>query len=247
MKGAFMILPNVRSSFGRNEAAFLIWLLTRGAEPARLREEQRLREQGLDALLDDPRSFNALMGSREFSSAPASLVFYMLIRHALLEDGLTDRSLADYLTALVLAFGERGRAWRPGGEETEFRYLVDIVAAAAEATDERAFLLRTHLGEFALWLSGLFPDHITGRVQRRGAPGIRYYEELGSTGYRLASTHHAAERHGVHALFRDCAASFPALRMALNRVADRHLFPARGDSIERLLRHAMDDFRTGGG
>lgn len=238
-----MIVPNVRSSFGRGEAAFVVWLLARGSESARARAEQRLEEDGLDALLDDPRTYNELMASREFSSAPASLVFYMLIRHALLEDGIADRALADYMAALVLAFGERGRAYRPDGDAVEFHYLADIVAAAAASSGERAFLLRTHLGEFALWLSGLFPDHITRRVQRRGAPGLRYYEELGSIGYRLAATHVAAERHGVHTLFRDCAASFPALRMALNRVADRHFFPARGDSIERLLRHAADNVR----
>jgi hypothetical protein len=235
-----MILPDVRSSFGRGEAGFLVWLLARGSESARAREEQRIAEEGLDALLDDPRTYNELMASREFSSAPASLVFYMLIRHALLEDGITDRGLADYMAALVLAFGERGRAYRLQGDDVEFHYLADIVSAASAATGERAFLLRTHLGEFALWLSGLFPDHITRRVQRRGAPGIRYFEQLGSTGYRLAATHTAAERHGVNELFNACAASFPALRMALNRVADRHMFPARGDSIERLLRHATD-------
>jgi hypothetical protein len=39
-----MILPNIRSSFDRGDASFLIWLLTRGAEPAREREEARLRK-----------------------------------------------------------------------------------------------------------------------------------------------------------------------------------------------------------
>jgi hypothetical protein len=231
-----MITPNVRSSFGRGEAAFLVWLLTRGSDGARLREERRVEEEGLDALLDDPRTFNELMASRELSTAPAALVFYMLVRHALLEEGIADRALADYLSALVLAFREGGRAWRVDDESAGLKYLADIVAAADEAAGERAFLLRAHLGEFALWLSGLFPDHITYRVQRRGAPGIRYYEELGSNGYRIASFDAHAQRHGVHLLYRQCAATFPALRVALNRISDRHMFPSRGESIERLLR-----------
>ena len=59
---------------------------------------------GFDVILDDPRTFNALMSGRRLSSAPPELVFYLLVRHALLEDGITDRSLADYLAALIATF-----------------------------------------------------------------------------------------------------------------------------------------------
>lgn len=239
-----MILPNVRAGFGRRDAAFLIWLIARGEETITAREQQRLEEEGFDAILDDPRTFNAVLAGSAFSTAPAPLVFYLLVRHALLEDGIEERALADYIAALLLAFGESRRAFRGPADEVELRYLVDIVAAADSAAGEEAFRLRAHLGEFALWLSGLFPDHITSRVQRRGAPDLRYYEELGSTGYRLAADHAIAERYGIAMLYRNCAASFPALRVALNRVADRHFFPARGDSVDRLLRQVRDGFQS---
>jgi hypothetical protein len=238
-----MILPTIRNAFDRGDARFLIWLLTRGSESARAREEARLQEHGLDALLDDPRTLNALLAGPEFSTARPELVFYVLVRHALLEDGITDRGVADYLAALVLAFGRDGRAYHIAEDTSEYRYLVDIVAAGDQSTGKRAFLLRAHLGEFALWLSGLFPDHITAREQRRAAPPISYYEELGSTGYRLASRFDEAEQHGIAELYRNCADFFPALRIALNRVADRHLFPVTGDRIDRLLRQVADSFR----
>ncbi|MGH7504959.1 MAG: hypothetical protein ACRELX_04895, partial [Longimicrobiales bacterium] len=228
-----MIVPDVRASFGRAEAGFLVWLLTRGEERARDREEERLRDEGFDAILDDPRTFNALMAGRDFSSAPAPLLFYLLVRHALLEDGITDPALADYLAALLLAFGHGARAFRVDEHDQQFHHLVDIVAAGDQSTGHRAFLLRVHLGEHALWLSGLFPDHITTRVQRRGAPGLTYYEALGSTGFRMAADYRDAERHGHDRVYRDCAESFPALRVALNRIADRHIFPATGDRVER--------------
>jgi hypothetical protein len=238
-----MILPAIRHSFDRNDASFLIWLLTRGVDSARHREEARLRESGIDAVLDDPRTLNALLAGREFSTARPELVFYVLIRHALLEDGISDRGLADYLTALVVAFGRGGRAYHVADDTTEYRYLVDIVSAADQSSGKRAFLLRAHLGEFALWLSGLFPDHITSREQRRAAPPLSYYEELGSTGFRLASRFDEAEQAGIAELYRNCADFFPALRVALNRVADRHLFPVQGDRIDRLLRQVADSFR----
>jgi hypothetical protein len=240
-----MILPTIRNSFDRNDASFLIWLLTRGSEHAREREEARLREHGMDAILDDPRTLNALLAGREFSSARPELVFYVLIRHALLEDGINDRGLADYVAALVTAFGRGGRAYHIAEDNTEYRYLVDIVAAADSSQGRRAFMLRAHLGEFALWLSGLFPDHIAAREQRRAAPPLAYYEELGSSGYRLAARFDEAEQHGIAELYRNCADFFPALRVALNRVADRHLFPVRGDRIDRLLRQVADSFKLG--
>lgn len=237
-----MVVPNVRSSFGRAEAAYVVWLLSRGSEADRDRQEQRLNEEGLDPLLDDPRTFNAVMAGSTFSGAPAPLVFYLLVRHAMLEDGLDDRVVTDYLAALLLAFGKERRAFTVDDAGSELEYLVDIVAASDGAEGQRAFMLRVHLGEFALWLSGMFPDYIARRVQRRGAPGIDYYEQLGATGFRQAARYAYAERHGLDDLYIRCADTFPALRVALNRIADRHLFPATGDRIERLLRQVRDTF-----
>lgn len=242
-----MILPGTRVSFDRKQAAFLIWLLTRGAEDERDRWQARLREEGIDSILDDPRTLNAVMARRELSTARPELVFYLLVRHALLEDGLTDRIVADYLSTLLLAFGRAGRAFRVEDDEEEFHHLVDIVAATADSSGRRAFLLRAHLGEYALWLSGLFPDHIAARVRRRGAPGIAYFEALGAQGYRLAARYSDAERHGLDRVYRDCAETFPVLRTALNRIADRHLFPATGDRIDRLLRQVADAFNRSTG
>ncbi|MGH7448797.1 MAG: hypothetical protein ACRELT_14600 [Longimicrobiales bacterium] len=237
-----MILPTIRSSFDRADARFLIWLLTRGSEADREREEMRLRDEGLDAILDDPRTLNVVLTGSQFSSARPELVFYVLVRHALLEDGISDRAVADYLAALLCTFGRGGRAYHIADDTAEYRYLVDIMAAADQSSGRRAFLLRAHLGEFALWLSGIFPDHITAREQRRAAPPLSYYEEMGSAGYRLAARFNEAEQHGIAELYRNCADFFPALRIALNRIADRHLFPATGDRIDRLLRQVADNF-----
>lgn len=237
-----MILPNVRASFGRAEAGYVIWLLSRGSEATRERAEQRLREEGFDSILDDPRTLNALLANDgSFSTAPQTLVFYVLVRHALLEHGITDRTMADYISALLINYGKESRAYRiDENDKTEFSYLVDLVTAAESATGHHAFLLHAHLGDFALWLSGLFPDFITARVQRKGAPPIKYYESLGANGYRVAADHNAAQRSGMNYVYRSCADAFPDLRVALNSISDRHFFPTRASSIERLLRQVTD-------
>jgi hypothetical protein len=236
-----MILPNVRASFGRAEASYLIWLLTRGSEADRQCAEDRLREEGFDTILDDPRTLNALLAHGGFSTAPHPLVFYVVVRHALLEGSIHDRTLADYVSALLIEFGRGRRAYRVDDQEIpEYYYLLDLLEAARNATGHQQFRLRAHLGEYALWLSGMFPDYIAARVQRRGAPGIDYYEEMGASGYRSAADHRDAAHSGLNAVYRSCANTFPALRIALNRVSDRHLFPLRGDPVNRLLRQIGD-------
>ncbi len=236
-----VILPNVRASFGRPEANFVVWLLTRGSEEERDRGHERLRDEGFDAILDDPRTFNALLAHGGFSTASEPLIFYVLVRHALLESDISDRVIADYLAALLIDFGRGRRAYRISEDELpEYFYLLDLLDAAENATGHQQFLLRAHLGEYALWLSGLFPDYIAAKVQRRGAPGLGYYEALGANGYRSAADHRAAEHHGLDRVYRSCANTFTALRVALNRISDRHLFPLHGDPTSRVLRQASD-------
>ena len=234
-----MILPNVRAGFGPDEIGFLLAALSEGRSADRQRIESRIGSEGLDAVLDDPRTLNAVMSGGGVSGAPLRLACYLLVRHALLEHGLENRTLADYVAALMFEFG---RADRPIDEDTRLDYVVDIVTELNQASGARALRLQAHLGEFSLWLTGLFPDHVGARVQRRGAPGLGYYEEMGATGYRLAAVHRQAGDLGLAGVYRDCATRFSTLRVALNGVSDRYLFPRRAESIDRLLRQVADRF-----
>ncbi len=231
-----MILPSIRASFGRSDALHLVRLLGRGDDEIRDGAQQRLDDDGIDALLDDPRVLNSLLTSPE-TSAPPALIFYVLVRHALLETGIDDRSTADYVATLVLRFGSAGRAYRPSeGAAEEFHYLVDLVTQLQSADARRAFLLRTHMGNFSLWITGLFPDWVEARVRRRGAPSLRYYEQMGTTGYRLAADSREAQQLGVDDLLHGVAAHFSGVRGALNIVSDRWLWPDSGNPVNRLLR-----------
>ena len=232
-----MIKPNVRASFGRREAELLLAM----AGPA---GEGRLREEGLDALLDDVGVLREMIRREGVSRAPAPLVFYLLVRHALLQREIADRQLADYTAAVLLEFGMAGKAYRvDGGEGEPFLYLADILQAIERARGEREFLLRVHLGNFALWLGGMFPDHVTHRVQRRGAPGLEYFDDLGAVGFRTAAGNEIAMRHGLGDLFLNAAERFRDVRTALNTLADAVFFPQARDPVDRLLRQVTDDFR----
>ena len=232
-----MIRPNVRASFGRPEAELLLALAGPGGE-------ERLRDEGLDALLDDERVMRELLRRDAVSRAPARLVFYLLVRHALIQREIHARRLADYTAAVLLEFGLAGRAQRvDGGEGEPFEYLADILDAIERARGEREFLLRVHLGNYALWLGGLFPDHITHRVQRKGAPPLAYYDAMGATGFRTAAQNEVALRHGLGDLLLHASERFADVRGALNQLSDGVFYPRSRDPVDRLLRQVSEDFR----
>jgi hypothetical protein len=234
-----MIRPNVRASFGRREAEILLAIA--GPEG-----EDRLRSDGLDVLLDDAQLVRTLLQRGGIDVAPAPLVFYLLVRHALLEREIHDRQLADYTAAVLLEFGRIGRPKRPGEERMpETIYLADILEEIDRARGEREFALRAHVGNVALWIGGVFPDFISHRVQRRGAPPISYYDEVGAAGFRSAATMALALKYDVGDLFLRFADQFTSVRSALNGLSDALFFPNPPDAVERVLREVADRFQRG--
>src|SRR6476660_5820496 len=84
-----------------------------------------------------------------------------------------------------------------------------------------AFLIRVHIGNQSLFLSGVFPERIRFRAEARGFPDLKYYERLGRTQYRMASDHRLAQRYAVANIFNTLAERFETTRRALNDIADR--------------------------
>ncbi len=237
-----MMLANVRARLGREDAQLVLRLLTGGrAEPTRS-AEATLADRGLDPLLDEPELLRALVEARQSAHASLPLFCYVVVRHALLRLGADDRRLADYVAAVLLHFGLRERARRLTDADDEVYDTLARIAEAVESADpHRAFLARAHLGNYALWLSGLFPDHIEHRRYRRGGPDLEYYETMGRRGFQLAAGHRLASQHGMAPLYGAAAEAFPQLRLALNQVSDSLLF-RHVHTPERLMRQVRDAF-----
>jgi hypothetical protein len=231
-----MILADTRHHLTRNDAELAARLIARdsGAELADI--ERELADRGIDALLDDPRLPAALLRSRQGACASLPLFAYVMVRHALIRLGESERMIADYLAALVMHFGMRDRAWRVSDADDQiYVALADLAAELDDPDGRRSFLVRAHLGNYALWMSGVFPEYIELRRWRKGGPDLDYYEEMGRRGFQLAADHRLAENHGLATLYATAAERFGLLRSALNDVSDALLFPDRY-SPERLMR-----------
>lgn len=238
-----MIVADVRHRLGRDDAQLALRLIARGSDAEYERAECRLRDDGMDALLDDPRLLTGLLEHPRGAHASLPLFIYVVVRSALRRQGETDRRLTDYVASVFLNFALPGRALRIAASDDE---VYETLARLCEALDDpdarRSLLVRAHLGNYALWLSGLFPDHIEMRRWRRGGPDLDYYEELGRRGFALAAQHRLAERHGLTPLYAAASERFATLRTALNAVSDTLLFPNH-HTPERLMRQVRDESR----
>jgi len=241
-----MILANVRQRLTLADLDLVVRVLSHGDPAREARYRGRLAEQGRDALLDEPSLFDLLRRAPGVAAPSAALFIYVAVRTALRRVGIDDPELSDYLSALLLEFGARDRAHRIApADDQVYRYVSDIVADLELVADvRRAFLLRAHLGNFSLWLSGVFPDYVTARQARHGGPDLSYYDEMGARGFRLASDHQLAKQWALTELYYRAAESFERLRVGLNRLSD-FVFFRTSSSPERLLRQVTDSFRLG--
>ena len=193
-----MIRANTRGRLTSADLQLVILLLSRGSAHRRAYLERRLATEGPDPLLDTPDLLERLLTVRTMLVPSEALFYFVVVRHALRNAGVDDRDLADYLAALLLEFGQRDRAWRVDwNDDQRHRYLVDILVDLDSSTGERRFRVMLHLGNYALWLAGLFPDYIAARHLRKGGPAVTYYDALGRRGFGMASDHALATEYGL--------------------------------------------------
>jgi hypothetical protein len=225
-----MILANLRERISAADVDLVVRLLAqddpdRGETPWNGAGAERL-----DRLLDHPALPALLERAPAFGRPSAALFVYVMVRRHLSDAGVDDRALADYVGAVVFDFGFRDRAWRVSRHDDEtYRYVVDIRADVGAVAGRRGLLLRAHLGNYSLWLAGIFPEFITARRERAGGPGLAYYDTAGETGFRMAAEHELARELGLADLYGRAADSFQILRAALNRMSGRVAF-SRGTS-----------------
>ncbi len=231
-----MILADLRSRLTESDHKLVVSVLAQGSRVKRDRAEKLLSEGELDALLDDPQLLDRLVNAQSMLHPSPALFYYVAVRHLLLKVGADDRELADYLAAMLLEFGRRDRAWRVSwNDDHQHRYLIDILSDLETATGERRFRVMAHLGNYALWISGVFPDYIQARRDRRGGPDVSYYQAMGRQGYSMAAEHDMAEPLGLAPVLRSAAERFALVRTALNRLSDQFIFPGRY-SADRVIR-----------
>jgi hypothetical protein len=231
-----VIQPNCRAQFTAQDVEFVLEVLGRKLGTAECLTRLLADEDSRDLILDDERLFHALLERRGCLRVSCRFYFYVLVRRVFKRSDLDDRPVADYVAEVLAAFSESARAECVlPGRANPLDYFFEMVAALQTADDRTSFLLRAHIGNHSLFLSGVFPGRIRYRAESRGFPNLKYYEELGRTHYRIAGEHRLAQRYQLEGILKTLAERFQATRRALNELAERLMFVGEPDVAVPLL------------
>lgn len=211
-----MIRANCRSSFQPADLDFL------AASLQPLSNSSPPDGQMLDDLLDRPEVFKALLERHDCLKVTPQFYFYVLVRHVLVEAGLKDHELADYVASMLTEFSQARRmAQVEAGGEEKFNYVFELLHALESASGPRVFFIRAHVGNASLFLTGIFPEHIAHRAERRGSPGLGYFENVGGSNFLSASEHQLARELHLENVLGCLGERFQSVRHALNQLSDR--------------------------
>lgn len=173
-----------------------------------------------DALLDSPKLVDAMLeGAAPLSISP-QFYFYVLLRRVLKDTGLDDRMVSDYVASLLATFSDRARMRSPAdGSTSPIQYVSDMLIALRTASPTQSFLIRAHVGNYSLFVTGIFHESVQSRSQR-GAPDLGFYEEVGRASYKAAASHQVARSAALSGVYERLAEDFHDVRVALNRLSD---------------------------
>lgn len=232
-----VIKPNCRMQFAARDVEFILSVLGGKLEGSDCLVKLLGDEETRDLILDDDSLFHALLERGGCLRVSSHFYFYILVRQVFKRAGIVDRSVADYVAEVLAEFArsEQSRCVLPGQTQA-LDYFFEMLSALQTADDHTSFHIRAHIGNYSLFLSGVFPDRIRGRAERRGFPDLKYYVALGRTHFRAASDHRLAQRYELTGIFNTLSERFETTRLALNDISDR-LFSMGGTdySLDRLL------------
>ncbi len=218
-----MIHANCRARFTADDFDFIVRSLSHSPRDAVSLQQLLIDAETRDAILEHDALASAILDSSDRLQISTPLYFYVLCRKVLKNTSVSSRDAADYIAAMLDAFTHTARMQRMDPHrDIELRYISDILLAIREAAPSEAFLLRSHLANYALFLCGFFSENIDKRA-RRGAPDLSFYEDIGRASFRAAAEHRDARRFDLSSIYHELADGFRDARLALNDLASRLL------------------------
>lgn len=217
-----VIQPNCRIQFTAQDVAFIQKTLGKDPADQRFLAELLSDPGSRDVILDDAKLLKALLEDGGCLRVSNHFYFYVMVRAVLRPAGIEDRIVADYVAELLTEFSETERSRCViHGRDQPLEYFFEMLAALQKADDRTRFCIRAYIGNYSLFLSGLFSERIRRRAERKGFPDISYYRDLGQSSFRIASDHRLAERYELASIFDTLSSQFERTRRALHDLSER--------------------------
>lgn len=238
-----VIQPNCRIQFTAADIDFVVAILGTKAGNADCVTKLLADAETRDLILDDEQLFQAVIERRGCLTLSSHFYFYILVRNVLRKNSIDDRVVADYVAEVLSEYSSMERSQcRVPGQAEPLNYFFEMLMALRNVNDRNSFELRAHIGNYALFFTGVFPDRIRVRAEKRGFPDLKYFEGIGRANFRVASDHRLAQRYELGPIFAKLSERFHATRLALNDISDRLFSLGEQDhSLDTLIRNALHE------
>jgi hypothetical protein len=217
-----MVRANCRARFTARDFDFVIRTLSRSPVDHVSLVDLLSDADTRDSILDHPRLVESILNNAGHLHISSQFYFYVLARHVLQRAGIHDRKLCDYVGSLLETFSRASVLRAPHAADSVQQYISDMLIALRRVTPEQAFLLRAHVGNYSLFVSGIFHENMQRR-SLRGGPDVKFFEQIGRTNYQLVASHATARRCELDDVFESLADRFREVRLALNRLSEQLL------------------------
>lgn len=181
----------------------------------------------IESLLNSNSLFDKIQDKQQLILAISPFLFFsVLLRRSLIDRRiLGDKSVVNYIANLLSIFVKSDRLHRiHRNDEHTHHYLTDMIQEAVEADSHRQFLIYSHIGNYSLYMTGLFPQWIEYRRRYKHRPvTTQFYINFGRESYERASAHAMAREYELDEVFFRLSIMFDVYKEALNHLARQYL------------------------
>ncbi len=184
----------------------------------------------LESLLNSEYLYHKIIERSELILEVSPFLFFnVLLRRAIKHTQTPkDRKIINYIANLLSIFIKVDRLYKV--EPNDFdahQTLLDLVTEAASANTRRQFLIYSHIGNYSLFISGLFPQWIEYRHRYKKRPlNMQYYVDYGRTYFQRAAEHPMARELALDDVFLRISLLFEIYKNLLNHIARDYLIPS---------------------
>ena len=217
-----VVQPNCRVQFTAEDIEFILEVLRPKVNSRDCLIQLLADEESRDLILDNEALLHAILEHRNCLRISTHFYFYILVRQVFKRSGIDERKVADYVAEVLADFSKAEQMQlRVNGQGRPLDYFFEMLSALQTADETTRFFIRAHIGNHSLFMTGVFPDRIRHRAEYKGAPDLKYYEELGVANYRAARDHRLAHKYDVAEVYDVLAERFQTTRRALTDLGER--------------------------
>ncbi|MDR4504534.1 MAG: hypothetical protein MRK01_07045 [Candidatus Scalindua sp.] len=140
---------------------------------------------------------------------------------------LEDMQVSNYIANMLVKFSESSQLFKiREGENESYQYIVDMITDSLKSDTMKKFSIYCHIGNYTLFLTGMFSEYIKYRFEyRRRLVDRQYYIDFGKAYYELASKHASAKKNNLSNTFLQLSRGFEIFAQVLHFMNRKYLFP----------------------